>query len=137
MQVPRQLFQQPHPSRQPRLLPKATHRLFAPDLHIENAANALLQSVVPVVSAATGPVQHVAAPPHHAAPDRVRVRSFGSLQLLQHPQLEFSYADCTGLLRLQECGSGKPITTFEGGHTAAITATCFMDADRLVTASAE
>lgn len=137
MQTPRQLFQKPHPSRQPRLLPKATHRLFAPDLHVEDAASTLVQSVVPAVSDFGEPVFRISAPPSHAAPDRVHVGGVGTLQLPQQPRLEISCADCTGVLRLQERGSAKLIATVEGGHTARISAACFIDPSRLLTTSVE
>ncbi|KAG0657654.1 hypothetical protein C6P46_006308 [Rhodotorula mucilaginosa] len=133
--TPRQLFQKPHPNRQTRLLPKATHRLFAPDLHIEDAASTLVQSVVPAVSDFGQPVDRISAPPSHAAPDRVHVGGFGTLQLPQQARLDVCYADCTGVLRLQERGSGKLIATVEGGHTARISAARFIDPSRLLTAS--
>lgn len=135
--TPRQLFQKPHPSRQPRLLPKATHRLFAPDLHIEDAASTLVQSVVPAVSDFGQAVDRISAPPSHAAPDRVHVGGSGTHQLPQQPRLEICYADCTGVLRLQERGSAKLIAAVEGGHTARISAACFIDPSRLVTTSVD
>lgn len=108
-----------------------------PDLHVEDAASTLVQSVVPAVIDFGQPVDRIFAPPSHAAPDRVHVGGFGTLQLPQQPRLEICYADCTGTLRLQERGSAKLIATVEGGHTARVSAACFIDPSRLLTASVE
>ena len=96
-----------------------------------------MQSVVPAVSDFGQPVDRISAPPSHAAPDRVHVVGFGTLQLPQQARLDVCYADCTGVLRLQERGSGKLIATVEGGHTARISAARFIDPSRLLTASIE
>ncbi|GAA5976518.1 hypothetical protein JCM10908_005528 [Rhodotorula pacifica] len=135
--TPRQLFHKPHPNRRPRLLPKATHRLFAPDLLVEDAPEALTQTATPVFADSPQPIHSIIVPPVHVAPDRVHVSRFGAVQLLDQPRLEICYSDSNGALRLQERGSSTPLACVEGGHTAAISAACFIDPARLVTASSD
>ncbi|GAA5921426.1 hypothetical protein JCM3775_003043 [Rhodotorula graminis] len=135
-QTPRQLFVKPHPVRRPRLKPRATHPLFAPDLAVEQAAPTLVQCILPVLSlASASPIAFIHPPPSSSAPEKVRVEQAHVLAVPHVAGLTLQHGFLDGSLRVFEKGVNVPITLQEGGHTGSIVVASFADNSTLVTGS--
>lgn len=137
-QTPRQLFAKPHPARRPRLRPRSTHPLFAPDLAVEQSAPTLIQCISPIISlASTSPIASIHPPSSSSAPEKVRVEQQHVLAVPHVAGLTLQHGFLDGSLRIFDKGVSVPITLQEGGHTSKITAASFADDSMLVTGSDE
>ncbi|GAA5901206.1 hypothetical protein JCM8208_002303 [Rhodotorula glutinis] len=135
-QTPRQLFVKPHPSRRPRLKPRSTHPLFAPDLAVEQAAPTLIQCILPILSVASAsPITFIHPPSPTSAPEKVRVEHPHVLAVPHVAGLVVQYGFLDGSLRVFEKGVSVPITLQEGGHPGNIAVASFADSSTLVTGS--
>ncbi|GAA5834941.1 hypothetical protein JCM9279_007151 [Rhodotorula babjevae] len=135
-QTPRQLFAKPHPARRPRLKPRSTHHLFAPDLAVEQAAPLLVQCILPILSLASpSPIAFIHPPPSSSAPEKVRVDRPQVLAVPHVAGLILQYGFLDGSLRVSEKGVTVPVTLREGAHASRITIASFADASTLVTGS--
>ncbi|GAA5931772.1 hypothetical protein JCM10213_005852 [Rhodosporidiobolus nylandii] len=139
--TPRQLFTKPHPSRRPRLVPKATRSIFAPDLPVEQASPILIQTILPILSLDSAqPISSITPAPSSSMPDRVRVEVPQMLSIPGEHGLTLRWGGGDGSVRVYEKGAGSgsvPLALCEGMHAGKISRAVFADGATLVTASVD
>lgn len=136
--TPRQLFTHPHPLRRARLVPKATHTLFAPDLPVERVAQTLVQCISPIATLERGTfIASIAGPPSPSMPDKLRIESSQTLSAPGDPTVSVHFGFGDNGLRVYERNASLPLSLEEGGHLGRVTAACFADSTTLVTAADE
>ncbi|GJN87145.1 hypothetical protein Rhopal_000090-T1 [Rhodotorula paludigena] len=136
--TPRQLFTHPHPLRRARLVPKATHTLFAPDLPVERVVQTLVQCISPIATLERGTfIASIAGPPSPSMPDKLRIESPQTLSAPGDPTVSVHFGFGDNGLRVYERNASLPLSLEEGGHLGRVTAACFADSTTLVTAADE
>ena len=130
--TPKQLFAKPHPARVTPLVAKGTRPIFLHDLHIEQQAGVLVESIVPVLEFS----QQISAIEASSA-DKTKPTPVHTISVPSHPDLLLSWGYTDQSLRLHTRGQALPSLLFEQLHSEHISAACFADAQLLITGSIE